>query len=152
MRGGTRICTSKHYYKLYCQNKKEDCDSVCVVHSNLLMHITCTIVEIAWCQLKKFRRLILKSISKFISLWCISRWLHCQFLHKWPTVSIEVEFMLDIWCMMTLTHWGRHQIDAISQTTFSNAFPRIKMNEIRLGFHWSLFLKFELTIFQHWFR
>ena len=27
-----------------------------------------------------------------------------------------------------LTHWGRDQIDAISQTTFSNAFSRMKMN------------------------
>ena len=51
-----------------------------------------------------------------------------------------------------LTHWGRDQIDAISQTTFSNAFLGMKMNEFRLGFHWSLFLRFELTIFQHWFR
>ena len=34
-----------------------------------------------------------------------------------------------------LTHWGRDQIDAISQTTFSNAFSRMKMNEFRLGFH-----------------
>ena len=44
------------------------------------------------------------------------------------------------------------QMDAISQTTFSNAFSRMKMNEFHLGFHWSLFLRFELTIFQHWFR
>ena len=51
-----------------------------------------------------------------------------------------------------LTHWGRDQIDAMSQTTFSNAFSRMKMNEFRIGFHWSLFLRFELTIFQHWFR
>ena len=51
-----------------------------------------------------------------------------------------------------LTHWGRDQIDAISQTTFSNAFSRMKMNEFRLRFHWSLFLRFGLTIFQHWFR
>ena len=51
-----------------------------------------------------------------------------------------------------LTHWGRDQIDAISQTTFLNAFSRMKMNEFRLGFHWSLFLRFESTIFQHWFR
>ena len=27
-----------------------------------------------------------------------------------------------MWFHLTLTHWGRHQIDAISQTTFSNAF------------------------------
>ena len=26
------------------------------------------------------------------------------------------------------------------------------MNEFRLGFHWSSFRRFELTIFQHWFR
>ena len=45
-----------------------------------------------------------------------------------------------------LTHWDRDQIDAISQTTFSNAFPRMKMNRFRLGFDWSLFLSFELTI------
>ena len=53
---------------------------------------------------------------------------------------------------MCLTHWGRDQIDAISQTPFSNVFSRMKVNEFRLGFHWSLFLRFELTIFQHWFR
>ena len=51
-----------------------------------------------------------------------------------------------------LTHWGRDQIDAISQTTYSNTFSRMKMNEFHIGFPWSLFLRFELTIFQHWFR
>ena len=51
-----------------------------------------------------------------------------------------------------LTHWGRDKIDAPSQMTFSYAFSWMKMNEFRLGFHWSLFLRFELTIFQHWFR
>ena len=50
-----------------------------------------------------------------------------------------------------LTHWGRDQIDAISQTTVSNAFSWMKMLEFWLWFHWSLFLRFELTIFQHWF-
>ena len=51
-----------------------------------------------------------------------------------------------------LTHWGRNEIDAISQTTFSNAFSCMKMFEFRLKFHWSLFLRVQLTIFQHWFR
>ena len=47
----------------------------------------------------------------------------------------------------------RHFADDIfKQTTFSNAFSRTKMFEFRLRFHWSLFLWFELTIFQHWFR
>ena len=43
----------------------------------------------------------------------------------------------------------KNQIDDISQTTFSNVFSIMKMNEFRLGFHWSLFLRFELTIFQY---
>ena len=51
-----------------------------------------------------------------------------------------------------LTHWGRNKMDAISQTTFSSTFSWIKMLEFRLKFHWRLFLRVELTIFQHWFR
>ena len=51
-----------------------------------------------------------------------------------------------------LTHWGRDKMDAISQTSFSNAFSWMKMFEYRLKFHWSLFLRVQLTISQHWFR
>ena len=51
-----------------------------------------------------------------------------------------------------LTHWARDKMAAISQKTFSRAFSWIKMHEIRLRFHWSLFPKVKLTIFQHWFR
>ena len=51
-----------------------------------------------------------------------------------------------------LTHWGRDQMAAISQTTLSIAFSWMKMLEFRLNFHWSLFLRVPLTIFQHWFR
>ena len=52
----------------------------------------------------------------------------------------------------TLTHGGRDKMDAISRTTFSSAFCRTKMFEFRLHFHWSLFLRVQLTIFQHWCR
>ena len=51
-----------------------------------------------------------------------------------------------------LTHWGRDKMDAISQTTFSSAFSWMKIFEFRWKFHWSLFLRVQLTIFQHWFR
>ena len=51
-----------------------------------------------------------------------------------------------------LTHWGRDKIDAISQTTFSSAFSWMKMYAFWLKFHWSLFVRVPLTIFQHWFR
>ena len=52
----------------------------------------------------------------------------------------------------SLTHWGRDKMAAIFQTTFSNAFSWMKMFEFRLRFHWSLFPRVQLTIFQHWFR
>ena len=41
---------------------------------------------------------------------------------------------------------------AVSQTSLSNAFSWMKILEFLLRFHWSLFLRIELTIFQHWFR
>ena len=46
----------------------------------------------------------------------------------------------------------RDKMDAISQTTVSNALSWLKMCEFRLKFHWSLFLSVQATIFQHWFR
>ena len=51
-----------------------------------------------------------------------------------------------------LTHWGRDKMAAIFQTTFSNPFSWMKLYEFRLRFHWSLFLRVQLTIFHHWFR
>ena len=51
-----------------------------------------------------------------------------------------------------LTHWGRDKMATIFQTTFSNIFSWMKMHELRLRFHWSLFLRVQMTIFQHWFR
>ena len=51
-----------------------------------------------------------------------------------------------------LTHWGRDNMAAIFQMTFSNAFAWMKMYQFRLRFHWNLFLRFNLTIFQHCFR
>ena len=41
---------------------------------------------------------------------------------------------------------------AIFQTTFWDAFSWMKIYELRLIFHWALFLRVQLTIFQHWFR
>ena len=73
------------------------------------------------------------------------RWLHCTLLdvllsHDAPLLKYS------------LTHWGRDKMDAISQTTCSNAFSWMKMFEYRLEFHWNLFLRVQWTIFQHWFR
>ena len=51
-----------------------------------------------------------------------------------------------------LTHWGRDKMDAILQTIFSNAFSWMKMLQLQLKFHWSLFPRVQLTIFQQWLR
>ena len=48
-----------------------------------------------------------------------------------------------------LTHWGRDKLAAFPQTTFSNTFSLMKMFELREQFHWSLFLRVQLTIFKH---
>ena len=50
------------------------------------------------------------------------------------------------------THWGRDKMAAIFQTTFSSAFSWMKMFVFRFKFHWRLFLRVQLTIFQHWLR
>ena len=77
---------------------------------------------------------------------------------KWNQAFIWTVNGIVHWCIHTpfsleeLTHWGRDKMDAISQTTFSNAFSWMKMFEYRLKFHWNLFLRIQLTIFQHWFR
>ena len=46
-----------------------------------------------------------------------------------------------------LTHWGRDKMPAVSQTTLSNPFSWMKIFAFRLEFHWSLFLRFQLTQF-----
>ena len=56
-----------------------------------------------------------------------------------------------IWSLMNLTHWGRDKMATISQTILSNAFSWMNILEFRLRFHWNLFLRVQLTIFQHWF-
>ena len=68
------------------------------------------------------------------------------------TVEVDVIAPLQHSCDNDLTHWGRDKMAAIFRTTFSNAFSWMKMLEFRLRNHWNLFLMFELTISQHWFR
>ena len=80
-----------------------------------------------------------RKCSKTFSVTCVQK------LHFWICFHIPLE-------AMSLTHWGRDKMDAISQTTLSIAFSWMKIYEFRLNFRWSLFLRVQLTIFQHWFR
>ena len=68
------------------------------------------------------------------------------------------QWWLDCWRIYAslglneLTHWGWDEMDNISQMTFSNVFSSVKMFELWWKFHWSLFLRVQSSVFQHWFR
>ena len=66
----------------------------------------------------------------------------------WPDSSNPLLIMNKSYDFIAyLTHWGRDKMAAVSQIMFSNAFSWMKMFEFRLKFHWSLFLRVQLTIF-----
>ena len=72
--------------------------------------------------------------------WCTCSW---SSAYRWCSNCSTSEW---------LTHWGRDEMNNISQTPFSNVFSSMKMFQFRLKFHWSLFARVQSTIFQHWFR
>ena len=49
----------------------------------------------------------------------------------------------------SLSHWGRYKMAAVSQTTLWSAFSWMKMSAFLLRFYRRLFLRVQLTIFQH---
>ena len=87
------------------------------------------------------------SLAANCNVWRIAN----TFIKIWDPGNL-IGFLYQGHWIKRLTHWGRNKIAAISQTTLWNAFSLMKMHNFRLKFHWSLFLRFELTIFQHWFR
>ena len=98
-----------------------------------------------------------------LAIWCVlyKKFYGIFFIH-WHTVNnttvvfrrLKADALVYFVCnhRQYLTSWGRGKMTAVSQTTLSNAFSWVKMLEFRLRFHWSLFLRVQLTIIQHWFR
>ena len=78
--------------------------------------------------------------------------LHWPEVRRWRIGWVLIAFNWFGHKLAPLTHWGRDKMDAISQTTFSSAFSCMGIFEFRLKFHWSLFLRVHLEIFQHWLR
>ena len=99
----------------------------------------------AWNQWKKYAHIYLPTPSLRTG-YCIT---DIKTSKPWQNGS---HFADDIFKRIVLTHWDRDEIYNISQTIFSNVFTSMKMFEFRLKFHWSLFPRVQLTIFQHWFR
>ena len=97
-------------------------------------------VQVSLCQIMTgasvclhVKKMLIKYRKLVISIWHFCPSSSCWFIRGW------------------LSHWGSDKIAASSQTTLSNTFPWMKLSEFRLKFHWSLFLRAQLTIFQHWF-
>ena len=91
-----------------------------------------------------YDRRLISAIEFFYRVNGASPWL-CNVKHSESTVK---------WThgLIHLTHWGRDEIDAIMQMTFSNAFSWLKvckMCKFWLRFHWSLFPSVKLSIIQH---
>ena len=69
------------------------------------------------------------------------------------SVLISVDLCLFVPALVVpLTHWGRNKMADIYHTTFSNEFSWMKMDKFRVRFHWSLYPRVQLRIFQHWLR
>ena len=60
-------------------------------------------------------------------------------------------FYLSCRYMLSLTHWDRDKMVTISQKALPYTFYWMKLLEFRLKLHWSLFLRVQITLFQHWF-
>ena len=83
-----------------------------------------------------------------MKLWHAADQVTCRWLNQWWLGSLTHKSPgID-----GLTHWGRGKMAVISQTTLSSAFSWDKLSEFQLKFHWPLFPRVQLTIFQHCFR
>ena len=75
----------------------------------------------------------------------------CKLIGIMHTKMFAMYLQIGVLMCCLLTHWGRDNVAAIFQTTFSNTFFWMKMHEFRLKFHWNLFPRVQSTKFQHWF-
>ena len=94
-------------------------------------------------DLRLNKQLNKQSIHRWIETPSHSLWRHCNGSH-----GISSSWVFCTQFLATLTHWDRDEMKNISQMTFSNAFSSMKMFEFRLQFHWTLFPRVQLTIFQ----
>ena len=88
---------------------------------------------------------------QYVTLLIVSKSPPCCLYHDKHT-TMASPIILVLCYLHFLNTLRQRKMDAISQTTFSSAFSWMKMFEFRLKFHWNLFLRVQLTIFQHWFR
>ena len=98
----------------------------------------------------------MKHSQRWIEWFCrVTKSIHSVITHQqfttWKMLCILVLIQDSQPNCPCMTHWGRDKMTAIFRT-FSNAFSWMKMIIFRLRFHWNLFPKAQITIFQHRFR
>ena len=101
-------------------------------------------VTILWFQLSVIH---ITSVLWMLMAWCFST--------RPSTATMLTDMSLCLWELSVingLTHLLLDNLAGNFQTTFSNAFSSMEMFEYQLKFHWSLFLRVQLTIIQHWFK
>ena len=76
------------------------------------------------------------------------RFMFCHVL-LWLATDLLYPHLYQYECDIFWVVWD--EMNNISHTTFSNVFSSMKRFELRLKFYSSLFLRVQLTIFQHWF-
>ena len=91
--------------------------------------------------------MIRQSVNIMSSVYRCSSHTHCGRTWSFSSQMSQLNFN-----MIILTHLSLDKMSAILLTTFSNVFLWMKKHEFRLKFQWNLFLRVQLTIFQHWFR
>ena len=75
-------------------------------------------------------------------------WNLCMF--KWTYLGSKIHY--EVKCPKHLTYLPMDKMAALSEMAFSNAFSWIKHFIFPFKFHWSLFLRVQLTKSQHSFR
>ena len=103
-----------------------------------------------WNSVHDMTALLSWHVQNFVATWYPTMELH------WRQFSIEFQLL---WknCsrngpQLSVSHWGWDEMAANFLMTFSNAFSWMKIYKFQLRFHWSLFRKVQLTIFEHSFR
>ena len=112
----------------------------------------------AWCMVEYqlIQTIILRAKCKTAVIPVYQQWSYCS-------LALSHRYMLflcnsyAVWPILlyfntALTHSNQDKLAAIFHTINSNTFSLMMMYEICLSFHWSLFLKLEITVFQHWLR
>ena len=81
---------------------------------------------------------------------CIFLGIYCT-IEAWWVIIPNRNYLLLILGLISVNSSPLGKMAAISQTIFSDEISWMKSFVFWLTFHWSLFLRFQLTITQHWF-